>query len=106
MGELCDYILKLFGLAFILLIIGILLVVLRDWLKDTVDILRWEYKKKHRFDKPPKAQCYCKDCRYYETYNGYGKCTRGHIKTGWNIEDSWFCWQAVPLKRDPDSKVN
>ena len=26
---------------------------------------RWKYKYKHRFDKPPTAACYCKDCSYH-----------------------------------------
>lgn len=69
---------------------------------DKIRDLKWAYKRKHRFDKPPTAACYCKDCRYYEVRDGYGKCRRGHIVERWNIADSWFCWQAVPLKRDPE----
>ena len=28
-------------------------------------ILKYRYKEKHRYDKPPTAKCYCKDCIYH-----------------------------------------
>lgn len=27
-------------------------------------ILKYRYKEKHRYDKPPIAKCYCKDCKF------------------------------------------
>lgn len=91
------------GGASILAIIILFGVLLAELIKDKIRDLKWAYRRKHRFDKPPTAACYCKDCKYYETRNGYGKCRRGHIIERWNIADSWFCWQAEPLERDPDT---
>ena len=33
--------------------------------------LKYLYKKKHRYDKPPTAKCYCRDCRFH---GDDGKC--------------------------------
>ena len=85
-------------LGFVILI-GMLL---WEFAADTVRDLKWRYKRKHRFDKPPTAQCYCKDCKYYTAYGSFhGRCGRGHIEQ-WNIADNNFCWQAEPLKSDPE----
>ena len=95
-------ILAVIGGATILAAIIIIDTMLLEFIKDIIRDLKWAYKRKHRFDKPPTAACYCKDCKFYKTLNGYGKCRRGHIDERWNIADSWFCWQAEPLDRDPD----
>ena len=29
-------------------------------------ILKYRYKKKHRYDKPPTAECYCRDCIFHQ----------------------------------------
>ena len=73
-------------------------------LTDKIEAFKWKYKREHRFDKPPTAKCYCKDCIFYTYKNGCGKCTRGHIDKMWNIADSWFCWQASPHSKDPDKE--
>ena len=49
------------------------------------------YQIKHRFDKPPTAQCYCRDCRLHN--NETSEC---HKFSGWRTADSWFCWDADP----------
>lgn len=103
--EQFDMILRLCGIGFIASIIVASLLILKDWLKDIIDNLKYKYKRKHRFDKPPIAKCYCKDCIYYRTYNNdtEGRCIGGHISK-WIIADSSFCWMAEPLKHDPDIK--
>lgn len=90
------------GAATILSILILSCVFLWEFTKETISEFKWRYKRKHRFDKPPTAACYCRDCVYYQTKNGFGKCRRGHIDSTWNIADSWFCWQAEPLKCDPE----
>lgn len=96
------FILTIVGGATILGIIIMIGVMLWELATDTLRTLKWQYKYKHRFDKPPTAQCYCKDCKYYIYYNdGYARCGRGHIEK-WNIADNYFCWQAEALKRDPE----
>ena len=50
-----------------------------------IEELKYDYKVKHRFDKPPLAKCYCKDCKYHEDN---GKC---YSFTKRHTEDNWFC---------------
>lgn len=97
----------IFGAASILAIVILVGMFLWELAKDTLRTLKWQYKYKHRFDKPPTAQCYCKDCKYYKPYehrliNNSGRCGRGHIEH-WTVADNYFCWQAEPLKNDPES---
>lgn len=47
---------------------------------------------KHRFDKPPTAECYCKDCRQHGEDN---QCFKFNGK---RTADEWFCWDAEPKK--------
>ena len=98
-----EYGLMIFGAASIFTIVILVGMFLWELATDTLRTLKWRYKYKHRFDKPPTAQCYCKDCQYYVVYDEYrARCGRGHIDEYWNIADSWFCWQAEPLKGDHD----
>lgn len=42
-------------------------------IKEGVKKLKYHYKVKHRFNKPPTAKCYCRDCRFHGAdgiYNG------------------------------------
>lgn len=95
-----QFILMFVGCGTILGIIILVCLLLWEAATDKIRDLKWQYKRKHRFDKPPTAKCYCKDCKYYaKPY--YGRCTRGHIETR-NIADNYFCWQAEPLKKDPE----
>ena len=50
----------------------------------------YKYKRKHRFDNPPIAKCYCIDCKYWN--NGY--CS--YLKNQ-HTDDCWFCWYADPM---------
>ena len=49
-----------------------------------------EYEYKHRFDKPPTAECYCVDCWYRDNENS--KCRRYELC----VADDWFCKDAMP----------
>ena len=99
-----EYFLMIFGIASIVTIILAIFIFLYDFAKDVIRDLKWLYKRKHRFDKPPTAQCYCNDCKYYKPYSSNrGQCGRGHIET-WSVSDNSFCWQAEPLKSDPEDK--
>lgn len=76
-------------------------------LRDIVRGWRWTYKYKHRFDKPPTAKCYCKDCVYHiaKDSSGMGPC-------GWPGVSRWtpdngFCYEAEPMmKEDNDDNSN
>lgn len=74
-----------------------------DALRDVVHGWRWQYKYKHRFDKPPTAACYCKDCVYHVE-----KCSDGMGPCGWPgvirwTPDNGFCYEAEPRKKDIDN---
>ena len=78
-----------FGIATLaligILIIWLLVVALIDLLHE----LKWKYTYKHRFDKPPTAKCYCKDCMWHGTAN---QC-ENYIGNGrmFRTSDEWFC---------------
>lgn len=52
---------------------------------EGVKRLNYHYKVKHRFNKPPTAKCYCRDCRFHWAD---GKCCSFVDK---RTNDSWFC---------------
>jgi hypothetical protein len=84
--------LAFFGFMCIIGVVILVMILLFDFIAEKVKEVKWIYKRNHRFDKPPTAKCYCKDCIYYSQRNGYGRCKYGHIDQCWNIADSWFCW--------------
>lgn len=96
--------LEVAGIVAILICAIMICIFLWEFISDTIEDFKWAYKRKHRFDKPPTAACYCRDCKYYAKVRDFGKCHRGHIESSWNIADSWFCWQAESLKKDPEKK--
>ena len=94
-----DFILRLIG-AMALCGMGFFFFMLGyEVLYDFIKKLKWQYKYKHRFDKPPLAKCYCKDCRSY--FEETGDCA---AHTGWKVADNWFCWCAEPRKHDPENE--
>lgn len=102
------YIIFEIGVGFIALIGAFLIVSMVEHIKSCVAHFRWQYKYKHRFDKPPMAKCYCYACE------NYGKNGRFHDPTGnrcfahsgWHVADDWFCKDATPCKEDPDKEVH
>lgn len=90
-------ILAIIGCVAVFTFLGAVIAILIDTIKDVIRNKRYEYKRKHRFDGPPLAKCYCKDCKYW----GYqGQCMRR--KDGKYTADCWFCWEAEPREKDPD----
>lgn len=70
-------------LAVIFAFIGMFIVFVLDKIKTAVR----KYKYRHRFDKSPTAECYCKDCFHYNNkYFCY------YLKV--NTDDNGFCWKA------------
>lgn len=83
------------GLCLIGAILGIIAAVVTE-IKGLIIKQKWRHKYKHRFDKPPTAKCYCKDCRLHsDETNRCGKFD------GWHTADNCFCWDAKPRKIDP-----
>ena len=65
-----------------------------DAIRNTIHVLRWTYKYKHRFDKPPMAACYCKDCKWHSVKDD--KCSN----VTWadvHTPDNGFCYEAEPM---------
>jgi hypothetical protein len=85
-----DFLVFLGVVTLCVLICGVIFAVYSA-LKDQIDRWKYNYRIKHRFDKPPTAKCYCVDCEHHsnETQRCYGF-------EGQYTADSWFCWQATP----------
>ena len=56
----------------------------------------WIYKYNHRFDKPPAAKCYCKDCSFYGDFTSRSLC-RKHKSF---FPEDYFCKDADPCKAE------
>ena len=55
-----------------------------------------KYQYQHRFDKPPLAACYCKDCVKWNQESGEcsDSCNSRHMA------DCWFCCFAEPMTKE------
>ena len=62
--------------------------------KDLMDELSWRHTYKHRFDKPPTADCYCKDCTMHHES---GKCDLPGMER--YTPDNGFCYECEPKSR-------
>lgn len=71
--------------------------ILIEWLKKCINKQKYNHRIKHRFDKPPIAKCYCKDC-----FN-HGNDNTCHKFNGWSTADYWFCWDAEPRGKDENN---
>lgn len=75
----------------ILMIVAMIFAVIcaiRQFIRERI----WFYKYKHRFDKPPTAKCYCKDCSFYGDFTNRRLC-RKHKEC---FADDFFCKDADP----------
>ena len=69
----------------------IVTIILIGEIKNIINRYKIKYQRKHRFDKPPNAKCYCIDCKYRTKYK---EC---HVLGGClKVADDWFCWKAEP----------
>lgn len=87
-------ILALIGAVASLAIIGCMLAFAWMYLLEFIDEVKYKYRYKHRFDKPPTAKCYCIDCKYYDNKNG--RCSSFDEF----IADNCFCWKADPSEKE------
>ena len=78
------------GIVFLALIIASIAEGISTAVRERLRKKREEYKYKHRFDKPPTAECYCVDCWYRD--NETSRCRRYGRYT---MDDS-FCEEAMP----------
>lgn len=66
------------------------------WVKHLIYI----YKYKHRFNKPPLAKCYCKDCEEWHPHSPQATEGTCWCHASWHTADNWFCWDAEPRKTE------
>ena len=77
-------------LAMVVLLVGILWARFDEWREKK----RYEYRIKHRFDKPPLAKCYCVDCRWYGDGPYPESCGRAGVDRLFGPDE--FCSDADP----------
>lgn len=81
----------LIGVLFAFVILVSVLIVIFNFIQQKIDELKNYHRIKHRFDKPPLADCYCIDCKSYNRKNE--RCYWLNRGTA----DNWFCWNAEPI---------
>lgn len=85
--------LAILGGAVLLTIIIVAVILVMFAFENFIEKKRRAYKIKHRFDKPPKAKCYCIDCARWDKKSS--RCDR----FDWYMADNWFCFDAEPRKK-------
>lgn len=83
----------IFGFLFCVIVLTGVLAALVIYGKEVVEDLRWKHLYRHRFDKPPTAKCYCRDCRWHRTTNRCANVTWADRYT----PDNGFCHEAEPM---------
>lgn len=101
MPESLAAILIIFGTASVVFLVFLVIVLAKDSIDDYLTKKKYKHKRKHRFDKPPLAKCYCKDCKNYGTGIYHDQCYR---LDGYHVAENYFCWAAEPRTIDPDKE--
>ena len=100
MSETWKAIFAFAGMVFVFVFVLGLLYAIYEWLKDRIADARWEYRYKHRFDKPPTAKCYCKDCKLHGTKSQHTN--RCYLPGSDRFTpDNGFCYEAEPRDKEP-----
>lgn len=97
------FILTFIGICVCVLIIAVALTKeLREYVECQINLIKYKRKMKRRYDSPPLAKCYCRDCKYWcerDDDNMIGKCIGFADK---NTAADCFCKYAKSRKTDPD----
>lgn len=95
MSEFFKCLFSLIGVISCIAVIIILIMLLVMTLKEKVEDRIHDYKVEHRFDKPPTAKCYCRDCMLWDSETGkcYDSCNSRYMGP------AWFCCFAEPRGR-------
>ena len=89
-------ILAIIGAAALISIVAVVIVIAKYEIEKLIKNKKREYQVNHRFDKPPKAKCYCVDCVHYDTIdNRTGLCS---LSNGKAFTDDHFCAMAEPTR--------
>ena len=98
-----DSLINLFAIFGIIALTATILVIGKlffDAICELIDRKKWEYKYKHRFDKPPTAKCYCKDCKYHVD-KGYDKNKCENVTWADRYTpDNGFCYEAEAREKE------
>ena len=94
--------LKIFGGVSLFVLVGFALVALWVAFTDWLSRAKYNYRVRHRFDKPPTAKCYCVDCKHHD--NESMRCYR--FTECRCTADNWFCWEAWPDKNKEKKKTD
>ena len=87
---------SIIGIVYTLIIVFVLITITLGYINDYIIGVKHRYQRKHRFDKPPTAKCYCIDCENYSSWEDDDHICFAH--NGWHVADNWFCWSATPKK--------
>lgn len=99
MAEIVYEILMFCGACFILIVLYAIGIGLYYAICEFIEKKKYEYRYKHRFDKPPTAKCYCRDCVHHG--DEQNACYKFE---GWHTADNWFCWDAQPREAKLEKK--
>ena len=92
------------GLTTIIIILGLVIYVVTGSIATCIRRCSYRYKIKHRFKKKPTADCYCKECIFFDSKNN--KCDRYSDNNDFYIPESGFCYFAHPInyKKEKNKK--
>lgn len=79
-------------IAMVVVMIFAVICAIRQFIRERI----WIHKYNHRFDKPPTAKCYCKDCSFYGDFASRSLC-RKHKSF---FPEDYFCKDADPCKTE------
>ena len=79
-------------ITMIVVMIFAVIYAIRSFIRERI----WIHKYNHRFDKPPTAKCYCKDCSFYGDFEKRCLC-RKHKS---HFSEDYFCKDADPCKAE------
>ena len=85
------------GILFLIILISIPIGILCATIQNAIEEKIYEHRLKHRFDKPPTAKCYCKDCAYHGILLPNGCECQG--RRNYYSPDDGFCHEAKPKSR-------
>lgn len=87
------YVMALVGIVTLLVIMIFFSFIALEYLGEFIAEKSYEWKRKRRFNKPPKAKCYCVDCAFYDerTYCSVHK---------FYAVDNYFCKTAIPRRSE------
>lgn len=86
------------GISVVTIFCILIFIMVIDFISNKIHEAIWVYKYKHRFDKPPKAACYCVDCKFHGDTIDHTRCTN-RKDVVLHTADEWFCQAAEPKER-------